>query len=67
MKGLNGLTVVPHELAREVRDVFEVERAPGRPRRRRWIVVKRRIDRPCALIVGSVVYVHPELMQRLGA
>ena len=61
----DGMNIVPHPLAREVRDEFRVERAPGRPRRRRWVVKAHRIDRPCAFVMGGTVFMHPDLVAKL--
>lgn len=60
-----GLKIIPHALAREVRDEFRVERHPTAKRRRRWRVVKHHIDRPGCYQVGNVLYMHPELLARL--
>lgn len=62
---LLGFTIIPHPLAREVRDEFRVERCQIPKRRRRWRVVKHRIDRPGAYQCGDVIYMHPELVAKL--
>lgn len=62
---LLGLKIVPHQLAREVRDEWRVERHSTRKKRRNWRAVKRRIDRPGAFQVGDVIYMHPDLVAKL--
>lgn len=64
---LFGLMVVPHRLAREVRDEWRVEAHPIPKRRRRWRVVKHHIDRPGAYRAGNTLFVHPDLMEQLKA
>ena len=60
-----GVKIVPHALAREVRDEWKVEAHPTRKRRRNWRVVKRRIDRPGAYQIGNTIYMHPDLVEKL--
>jgi hypothetical protein len=60
-----GLNIVAHPLAREVRDVWKIERHPTWKRRRRWCVVKHHIDRPGAYQCGNTIYMHPELVAML--
>jgi hypothetical protein len=62
---LAGMRVVPHPLAREVRDEWKVERHPTPKKRRQWRVVKHHIDRPGCYQVGDTFYMHPELMEKL--
>lgn len=62
---LNGMQIVPHQLAREVRDEWRVEKNPIQKRRRGWRVVKHRIDRPGAYQIGNVIYMHPDLFSEL--
>ena len=62
---LLGLKIIPHPLARDVRDVWEVVPYNLRARRRRWRVVKRHIDRPGCYQCGDVLYMHPELIAKL--
>ena len=61
------MNIVPHVLAREVRDTFTIERNPIKKRRRNWRVVKHRIDRPGAFVCGDVIYMHPDLVAKLRA
>ena len=60
-----GLNIVPHALAREVRDEWKVEACKTRKRRRNWRVVKHHIDRPCAWQIGNTIYMHPDLVAKL--
>ena len=62
---MHGLKIVPHQLAREVRDEWRVEKHPTQKRRRQWRVVKHHIDRPGAYKMGSTIYMHPELVDLL--
>lgn len=62
---MHGLNIVPHTLAREVRDEWKVERHTIPKRRRQWHVVKHRIDRPGAYQIGNTIYMHPELVEKL--
>ena len=62
---MHGLNIVLHPLAREVRDEWRVERHPIPKRRRRWRVVKHRIDRPGAYQIGNTIYMHPDLVEKL--
>lgn len=65
MSALLGMRVVSSLLARDVRDEFRVERNPIKKRRRGWLVVKHRIDRPGCYRVGDTLYMHPDLIARL--
>ncbi len=60
-----GLKIVPHSLAREVRDEWKIEACQTRKRRRNWRVVKHHIDRPGAYQIGSTIYMHPDLVAKL--
>jgi hypothetical protein len=60
-----GMSIVPHRLALEIRDEWRVERHPIKKKRRNWRVVKHRINRPCAIQCGSVIYMHPDLIALL--
>ena len=60
-----GLSIVPHAFAREVRDEYSVVKWPIKKRRRNWRVVKTHIDRPAAFVCGSIVYMHPSLVDQL--
>ncbi len=60
-----GLTIVPHLLARDVRDEFRIQCCCIRKRRRNWRVVKHRIDKPSAYQCGNTIYMHPELVAAL--
>ena len=62
---INGFQIIPHPLARDVLDVWRVEKNPVLKRRRNWRVVKHRIDRPGAYRIGSVIYMHPDLVKEL--
>lgn len=66
---LNGLWIVPHELAREVRTEYHVVRcSPGRDKKRKnWRVMRVEINRPSAYQVGDTIYMHPELVSKLNA
>lgn len=57
-----GVKIVPHAMAREVRDEWRVEPHPTRKRRRNWRVVRHHIDRPGAYQIGSTIYMHPDLV-----
>lgn len=59
-----GLKIVEHPLALEVRTEWK-EAMPIAKRRRKWRVVKRRIERPGAYQVCATVYMHPELFAKL--
>jgi len=61
-----GLTVVSAPMAREVRTVWRIERNPIKKRRRNWLVVKHRIDRPAMYRSGNTLFVHPELLAKLN-
>ena len=60
-----GLKIVEHPLALEVRTEWKIEAMPIAKRRRKWRVVKHRIERPGAYQVGATVYMHPELFAKL--
>ena len=60
-----GLKIVPHTLAREVRDEWRVEKHPIPKRRRKWRVVKHHIDRPGCFQMGDTLYMHPDLIAKL--
>lgn len=60
-----GIKIVPHMLARDIRDEWKVERNPIKKRRRNWRVVKYHIDRPGAFMAGDVCFMHPELIAKL--
>lgn len=62
---LGDVKIVPHALAREVRDEWKVESHPIKKRRRNWRVVKRHIDRPGAYRVGNTIYLHPDLFEAM--
>ena len=62
----NGLTIVPHALALDVRTTYTVERIPLR-RRRRYYVKKTTTSKPGAYQSGGVLYMHPELVAKLKA
>ena len=62
---LGDVKIVPHALAREVRDEWMVEAHPIKKRRRNWRVVKRCIDRPGAYRVGNTIYLHPDLFEAM--
>jgi NAD-dependent oxidoreductase involved in siderophore biosynthesis len=65
MHGLTGMRIVPHLLAREVRDEWKVERHPIPKKRKQWSVVKHHIDRPGCYQIGNTFYMHPELVEKL--
>lgn len=60
-----GLKIVPHFLAREIRDEYRMERSAIPKRRKAWRVIKHRIDRPCAFQAGNTIYMHPDLVAKL--
>jgi hypothetical protein len=62
---LRGLNIMSHQLAREVRDEFRVERNHREKRRHNWRVVRHHIDRPGIIIANGVVYMHPDLVAKL--
>lgn len=62
---LNGLDIVAHPLALDVRDEWRVEPWPRRKRRRGWRVVKHRTERPGAYRIGNTIYAHPEIIATL--
>lgn len=66
---MNGLTIVPHTLAREVRTEYRVTRwAAGHDKKRKnWRVMRVEINRPGAYQIGNTIYMHPELVEKLRA
>lgn len=62
---LAGMRVVSHPLARDVRDLWKVERHPIPKKRRNWRVVKHHIDRPGCYQVVDTFYMHPDLVEKL--
>lgn len=60
-----GVTVIAHPLAREIREVWEIEKSPIKKRRRNWRVVKNVINRPGCYMMGGVMYMHPDLISKL--
>lgn len=62
-----GLDVVSAPMAREVRTEWRVERHPTKKRRRNWLVVKHKIDRPGMYRSGNTLFVNPELLSKLNA
>jgi hypothetical protein len=61
----NGLRIIPHPLAREVRVEFRIERHPIAKRRRRWRVRRVEIIRPGCIQTGGILYMHPDLIAKL--
>ena len=61
----NGIKIVPHPLAREVRTEFKIARWPLRKRRSSWMVQRVEINRPGCLQIGDTLYMHPDLVAKL--
>ncbi len=61
----NGIEIIPHQLAREVRDEWRVERHPFPKKRKQWRVVKHHVDRPGCFQIGTKLFMHPDLVAQL--
>ena len=66
---LNGISIVPHMFAREVRTEYRVTRwmAGKDKKRKNWRVMRVEINRPGAYQIGNTIYMHPELVEKLKA
>ena len=62
-----GFTIIPHSLAIEYRVWHTVERVgPPKKRRKRWRVMRHESRKPGCFQMGNTLYMHPDLMDRLG-
>lgn len=67
MTTLYGMRVIPHLLAEKVERVARITRNPIKKRRRGWLLRYETVRTPCAFVVGSTVYMHPEALAKLRA
>lgn len=65
MNNLFGLNIVSHPLATRTERVARIERSRIAKRRRRWTLRYETRVIPCAFQVGSTVYMHPSLIEKL--
>ena len=64
---LLGMTIIPSELARDIRTEFKVARCGRRDKKRkRWYVQRIEINRPGCWQIGSdTLVMHPDLIAKL--
>lgn len=62
---LAGMNIVPHRLAEKVERVARITRNPVKKRRRGWQLRYETLHRPCAFVIGSTVYMHPDAYEKL--
>lgn len=63
---LNGMSVVPHSLARDIRTEFKVTTWATRDKKRKnYRVMRLEINRPGCWQIGNTLYMHPELIAKL--
>jgi hypothetical protein len=62
---LAGVKIVPHQLARDVRTEFKVQRMPIQKKRKAWRVVRVDINRPGVYVIGDTIFMHPDLVAKL--